>query len=97
MGIREDYQAFMEQQFNEWKNFTERLRVQSEQVGAQAKEQYNQQLETMRAKQNEAWDNFMKLKSANDEAWGQWLGKVDDAWNEMKASSDRLMEQFWKK
>jgi hypothetical protein len=97
MGVREDYQSLMERQLNEWKKFTERLRTQADQFETQAKGQFDQQLETMRAKQNEAWDNFMKLKSANEEAWGQWKNKLDQAWNEMKTASDRLVEQLRKK
>jgi hypothetical protein len=97
MGIREEYQALLERQLNEWKAYTERLKAHADQFGAQAKTQFDQQLELMRAKQNEAWDNLLKLKSASEEAWEQGSKQLDKAWEEMKAASDRLTDQFRKK
>jgi hypothetical protein len=94
MGIREEYQALLERQLNEWKAYTERLKTQADQLETQAKGQFDQQLELMRAKQNEAWDNLLKLKGASEDAWDQWKGKLDKAWDEMKAASDRLTDQF---
>jgi hypothetical protein len=96
MGAREEYQTLMERQLNEWKSNTERLKAQADQLEGAVKTQFDQQLELMRAKQNEAWDNFSKLKAAGDDAWEQWKGKLDKAWNDMKAASDRLADQFRK-
>jgi len=62
MGIREDYQALMEKQLNEWKAQTETLKVGAVQMETQAKAQYEKNLELLHAKQEEAWDNFYKLK-----------------------------------
>jgi len=97
MGIREEYQAFMERQLNEWKTYTERLKTQADHLGAQTKAQFNQQLESMRAKQKEAWDKLSKLKGAAEDDWAQLKSKLDKAWDEMKAGADRLTDQFRKK
>jgi hypothetical protein len=97
MGIREEYQAFVEKQLNDWKAYTDRLRAQADQLGSQAKTQFDQQLETIRAKQNEAWDMFMKLKGASEDAWSQSKRQLDKAWEELRAASDRLTDQFRKK
>ena len=97
MGIREEYQAFVEKQLNDWKAYTDRLKTQADQLGAQAKGQFDQQLETIRTKQNEAWNMFMKLKGAGEDAWDQSKRQLDKAWDEMRAASDRLTEQFRKK
>jgi hypothetical protein len=94
MGIREEYQALLERQLNEWKAYTERLKSQADRLETQAKGQFDQQLELMRAKQNEAWDNLLKLKGASEGAWDEWKSKLDKAWDEMKAASDRLTDQF---
>jgi hypothetical protein len=72
MGTREDYQALMEKQLNEWKAQTERLKVGAVQMEAQAKAQYEKNLESLRAKQEEAWENFYKLKNASEGAWEQF-------------------------
>jgi hypothetical protein len=97
MGMREEYQALIERQLNEWKTYTERLKSQADQLGAQAKAQFEKQLEVIRAKQNEALENFSRLKAAAADDWAQWKSKLDKAWDEMKVASDRLIDQFRKK
>jgi hypothetical protein len=97
MSMREEYQALIERQLNEWKTYTERLKSQADQLGAQAKAQFEKQLEVIRAKQNEAGENFSRLKAAAADDWAQWKSKLDKAWDEMKAASDRLIDQFRKK
>jgi hypothetical protein len=82
---------------NDSKTYTERLRTQADQLGTQAKAQFDQQLETVRSKQNEAWDVFMKLKGAGEDAWDQGKRQLDKAWDELRAASDRLTEPFRKK
>jgi hypothetical protein len=97
MDIRKEYQALVEKQLNEWKAYTEKLKQHSGELEAQAKRNFDQQLETMRAKQGEAWEHFMKLKSAGEEGWSQWKGQLDKAWDEMRKASDRMTDQFKKK
>src|SRR5687768_12684267 len=92
MGMREEYQALIERQLNEWKTYTERLKSQADQLGAQAKAQFEKQLEVIRAKQNEALENVSRLKAAAADDWAQWKSKLDKAWDEMKVASDRLID-----
>jgi len=94
MGMREEYQAVMEKQLNEWKAQTERFKAGAEQMGAQAKAQYEKNLENLHAKQAEAWENFYKLKAANESAWGQFKAHMDKAGEEVKAAVDRLTTTF---
>jgi hypothetical protein len=76
MGIREEYQALLERQLNEWKAYPERIKAEADQLEAQAKAQFDKQLELIRAKQNEAWDNFLKLKGASEDTWSQWKSRT---------------------
>lgn len=97
MDIRSEYQALVEKQLSEWKAYAEKLKKHSGELEAHAKQQFDQQLEQVRAKQAEAWDHFMKLKGATEEGWQQWKGQLDKAWDDMRRASDRLTEQFRKK
>ena len=94
MGFREDYQAMMEKQLNEWKVQTERFKTGLEQMEVHAKTQYEKNLEVLRAKQAEAWDYFHKMKSANESAWGQFQGHMDKAGGEVKAAIERMTSVF---
>jgi predicted Zn-dependent protease len=94
MGIREDYQALMEKQLNEWKAQTERFKTGAEQFETQAKAQFDKNLELLRAKQAEAWEHFHKLKVANEGTWSQFKSHVDAAGEEVKSAVERLKKSF---
>lgn len=97
MDIRKEYQALVEKQLNEWKAYADKLKKHSAEVGAQARGQFDQQLEHIRIKQAEVSEHFTKLKDASEQTWTQWKGQLDKAWDEMRKASDRLTEQFRKK
>jgi hypothetical protein len=90
MTLREDYQALMEKQLNEWKVHTERFKAAAEQIEANTKVQYEKNLETLRATQADAWENFSKLKNANETAWAEFKAHMEKAGGEVKAAVDRM-------
>jgi DNA-binding transcriptional regulator YdaS (Cro superfamily) len=95
MGTREDYQAVMETQLNQWKTQAERVQAGIAQMGAQAKAQYEKNLALLQAKQEEAWENFRKLTNAGDGApWEQFRANMDKASGELKAAGERMTTQF---
>jgi hypothetical protein len=94
MGLREDYQVQMEKQLNEWKVQTERFKAGAERIEANAKVQYEKQLEALRAAQTEAWDDFYKLKGANESAWERFKAQMDKAGGEVKAAVERMTTNF---
>ncbi len=94
MSMREDYQALMEKQLNEWKAQAERLKAGAGQFEAQAKAQFDKNLELLRTKQAEAWEHFHKLKDANESAWAQFKTHVDAAGAEVKSTVERMMKSF---
>ena len=96
MSMREEYQALMEKQLNEWKAQTARFKAGAEQMGAQAKAQYERNLELLHAKQEEAWQNFYKLKAANESTWDQLKARMDKAGGELKDAVERMTTIFKK-
>ena len=93
MGMREDYQAVMETQLNQWKAQTERFQAVVARMGAQA--QCEENLALLQAKQEDAWDNFHKLTNAADGApWEQFKVNMDKASGEVKAAGERMTTQF---
>ena len=96
MGTREDYQALIEKQLNEWKAQTERFKAAAAQMEAHAKAQYERNLEALRTKQAEAWENFYTLKSANEGAWGQFKTHMDKAGEEVKAAVEEFASKLKK-
>jgi hypothetical protein len=96
MGMREEYQAVMEKQLNEWKAQAERFKAGAGQMEAKAKAQYEKNLAMMHAKQEEAWENFHKMKTASDSAWEQFKANMEKTGGELKAAAERMTSQFKK-
>lgn len=94
MGLREDYQALMEKQLNEWKAQTERFKADAEQIQAHAKLEFEKHMETLRATQADAWENFNKLKSANESAWTEFKAHMEKAGGEVKSAVDSMTAKF---
>jgi hypothetical protein len=96
MGFREDYQALMEKQLNEWKTQTERFKAGAEQIQAQTKAQYEKHLEALRVAQAQAWEHFDKLKEANESAWTDFKGHMEKAGAEVKSAMESMTANFKK-
>ena len=94
MGLREDYQMLIEKQLNEWKAQTERFKAGAEQIEAHTKAHYEKHLEILRTTQADAWENFYKLKSANESAWAEVKAHMDKAGGEVKAAVERMATNF---
>ena len=90
MGIREDYQGLIEKQLNDWKAQTEAFKSGAEKIEANAKAQYEKMLETLRASQAQAWENFNKLKGSNETAWAEFKAHMDKAGAEVRAAVESL-------
>lgn len=90
MGIREDYQSLFEKQMNEWKSQTEAFKASADKIEATAKVQYEKMLETLRATQTQAWDNFNKVKGSSESAWVEFKAHMDKAGEEVKAAIESL-------
>jgi hypothetical protein len=94
MGLREDYQAQMEKQLQEWRAQTERFKAGAQQLEAHAKVEYEKNLERLRAMEADAWENFNKLKSASETAWSEFRAHMDKAGSEVKAAVERMTTNF---
>lgn len=95
MGTREDYQAVMETQLNQWKAQTERFLAGVAQMAAPAKAEYEKNLALLQAKQDEAWENFHKLTNASDGGpWDQFKASMDKASGDLRAAGEHMTAQF---
>ena len=90
MALREDYQTLMEKQLNEGKAQTEHFKAGAEQIEARTKAQYQNNLETLRAAQADAWESFTKLKNANESAWAEFKVQMEKTGEEVKVAVERM-------
>jgi hypothetical protein len=94
MELREDYQMQMEKQLNEWKAQTERFKAGAQQIEARTKAEYDKHLDKLRVVQADAWENFYKLKGANESTWAEFKTHMDKAGGEVKAAFESMTTTF---
>jgi hypothetical protein len=94
MGMREEYQALIEKQLNDWKQQMESLKAGAEMMQAHTKAQFEFGLKLLQARQAEAWENFQKLKQANEGSWADFRTHMDKAGEEIKSAYVTLMSRF---
>jgi hypothetical protein len=94
MTARQDYQELMEKRLNEWKAKTEQFKAGAGQMEAEAKAQYGKGLALLHAKQEEAWQNFDKMKAASESNWELFKTNMDKAGADLKAAADHMTAQF---
>jgi hypothetical protein len=90
MNMREEYQALMEKQLAEWKIQAERFKANAQQLEAQGRAQFDKNLELLRGKQAQAWDQFQKMKAAHEGSWVQAKAHLEKAGEEIKAAVEHL-------
>jgi hypothetical protein len=94
MEMREDYQALMEKQLNEWKAQSESIEAWAARMEMQTMPRHDKDIELLHAKQEKAWVNFHCLKHANEGAWEQFRTSMDKAWEELQDAAEITTAQF---
>jgi len=94
METKTAYQEKMEAQLKEWSAKIGELAAKAEKAQADAKIEYQQQLEGLRAKQQEVEENLKKLRQAGEEAWEDWKTGVQKAWDDLQGAWESAVARF---
>ena len=86
MSKKDDYFAKMNSQIKKWDAEVDKLRARSEQLGAEARAKFAEQLQTMRATRDAAFKKLEELHGSSDSAWRHLEAGVDAAWASMKSA-----------
>ena len=83
-GSREHYQVQIESMLNEWGEEIEKIRKKVDKLGSEAKDNYREQIEDLRARQETARKKLEDLKRTGGEAWEDLRIGADAALDELK-------------
>jgi Skp family chaperone for outer membrane proteins len=83
-GSKEHYQEKIESTLNEWGEEIEKIRKKADQLGAEAKDKYREQIEDLRARQETARKKLEALKRTGGEAWEDLRTGAEAALDELK-------------
>ncbi len=81
MTSRDDYLDEFKAKLDEWNAEIDKLENNARQAQADAKVQYDKQLETLREMRDDAQTKFSEMQNTTAEAWDVMLQGTEKAWN----------------
>jgi hypothetical protein len=82
---RKVYESSLEAQLAQWGAEIDVLKAKVRRAEVDAKVSYDQSIDTMQRKHDEAAKHLRNLKAASDEAWEGMKSSTDKVWTEFKA------------
>lgn len=96
-GSRELYQERIEATLQEWGGEIEKLRKKADQLGAEARVKYRDQIEDLHARQETARRKLDELKKSGGEAWEDIRKGAESAIEELKKGVESAVGKMKKK
>lgn len=94
MNSRDEYLRKMQAKLEEWNTEIDTLTAKADKVTADAQNEYNEQIESLKAKQVVARQKIEELQQAGESAWGDLKLGVELAWTAMGESIDSARSRF---
>ena len=86
MSMKEAYRKKMEAQLSEWSAKLDVLKAKAEKASAEGEVKFQEQIDDIETKKEQATKKLQQLSEAGEETWEQFRGEVDHAWDEMKTA-----------
>lgn len=93
---KDDYFTRMEAQVKRWDAEVDKLRTKSEQVSAEARGKFAEQLMALRITRDAAFKKLEKLHGASESAWQHMEAGMDSAWASMKSALEKASSKVKK-
>lgn len=94
MDKKEIYQEKMSAKLHEWQAKIDVLKARADQVGADQKLKYQEQIDNLRTKQRHMRAKLDELKAASESTWEEIKTRVDRAWEDLEGAVEKLTKKF---
>ena len=94
MNSRDEYVCKMQAKLEEWNAEIDTLTAKAGEVTAVAKNESNEQIESLKAKQAVARQKIDELQQAGESAWGDLKSGIELAWTAMGDAIDSARSRF---
>jgi len=94
MTTRDAYIEKFKSQLDQWNAKIDPLEAKAREAGADAKIEYQRQLDELRARRDEAQAKLDQVRNASGEAWEDIKQGADDAWNACKHAVEDAVARF---
>jgi predicted nucleic acid-binding Zn-ribbon protein len=94
MSEKDQYAKKAKAKIDEWNADIDKMKVKMDAAEADAKIEYQQQLDEMRAQRDEAEAKLKEVREAGDEAWDDMKAGVDKAWSSISDAFERARSRL---
>jgi uncharacterized coiled-coil DUF342 family protein len=94
MNSRDEYLRKMQAKLEEWNAEIDTLTAKAGEVTAEVKNEYNEQIESLKAKQIATRQKIEELQHAGESAWEDLKSGIDLAWTAMGEAIDSAKSRF---
>jgi small-conductance mechanosensitive channel len=94
MGKRDDYLDEFKAKLDEWNAEIDKLESSAHQTQADAKTQYDQQLDTLREMRDDAQTKFSEMQNTTAEAWDVMVKGTEKAWQAWGSAFENARSKF---
>ncbi len=94
MDKRKAYEEKLTAQLEEWSAQVALLKARANKASAEARIEYNEVIEALQQKHDEAGKKLKALQVASDEAWEGLKTGAENAWTEIKTAFHNAASKF---
>lgn len=94
MSSRDEYIRKMQAKLEEWNAEIDALTAKADKVTADVKNEYNEQIESLKAKQAAARQKIEELQQAGEGAWEDLKSGIELAWSAIGEAIDSARSRF---
>jgi uncharacterized coiled-coil DUF342 family protein len=94
MSSRDEYIRKMQAKLEEWNAEIDTLTAKASEVKADVKNEYNEQIESLKLKQVAARQKIEVLQHSGESAWEDLKSGIELAWNAMGEAIDSARSRF---
>ncbi|SIO47504.1 hypothetical protein SAMN05444722_2420 [Rhodovulum sp. ES.010] len=94
MDEKDAYRQKIQARLDQWRAEIDKLQAKAVEAGADARVEYDKQIEKLRARQAEAQDRLDELDSSRGEAWKDLKSGIEKAWNELESAVKSAANRF---
>ncbi len=94
---RDEYVKQLKSQLDQWNTEAAKWEAKAKQAQADAKAEYETQLQQFRARRDEAAAQLKKVQGATADAWSDMIRGTDEAWKKMQEAFTQASSRFNKK
>lgn len=91
---REAYQDKLKAQLDEWQGEIDKLKARAEEAEAEAKIEYQKQIDQLKTLQDESWNYLEKLRNASERHWDEIKAETELKWTKMNNAFKAAFDKF---